>query len=211
MTPTTAIRTLALLFLLVGIVGSFSEWCGADNDRRLEQLIETALVDIPREHTSEIQAETSQQSPLGFEEYKVTGLNQLRRRGPLQNYCGNGSQVVNFDLASEEPILCSFHWTAGGNGSLHLAAYGVRVKTHLKFVQGIAPEGSVTARRILDEQEEPVTTSLRAARITLHIDDPSGDRTKTLAGFLRHLALASIKDSWEDVFVPRLVHALKEA
>ncbi|XP_065281883.1 uncharacterized protein [Dermacentor albipictus] len=210
MTPNNAIRALALLVMFVGIVSSFSEWCGADNDSRLEQLIETALLDIPREHTSEIQAGTSHQSPLGFEGYKVTGLNQLRRRGPLQTYCGNGSQVIHFDLASEEPILCSFHWTAGGNGSLDLAAHGVRVKTHLKFVQGIATEGSVTAGKIIDEQEEPVTTSLRAARVTLHIDDTSGDRTKALAGFLRHLALASIKDSWEGVFVPRLVRALKE-
>ncbi|XP_075554928.1 uncharacterized protein LOC142587650 [Dermacentor variabilis] len=210
MTPNNAIRALALLVMFVGIVSSFSEWCRADNNGRLEQLIETALLDIPREHTSEIQAGSSHQSPLGFEGYKVTGLNQLRRRGPLETYCANGSEVISFDLASEEPILCSFHWTAGGNGSLDLAAYGVRVNTLLKFVQGTATEGSVTARKILDEQGEPVTTSLRAARITLHIDDPSGERTNALAGFLRHLPLASIKDSWEEVFVPRLVHALKE-
>lgn len=210
MIPNNAVQTLAILFLLLGIADSFSEWCNADNDRRLEHAIEAALGDIPRERTSEALAGISQQSPLGFEGYKVTGLNQLRRRGPLQTYCGNGSQVVNFDLASEEPILCSFHWTAGGNGSLDLAANGVRVKTQLKFEQGIPIDGSGAARRILNEQEEPVTTSLRVARVTLHIDDPSGNRTKATVGFLRHLALASIQDAWEDAFVPKLVHALKE-
>uniref|UniRef100_A0A224YIU4 Metastriate one of each protein family n=1 Tax=Rhipicephalus zambeziensis TaxID=60191 RepID=A0A224YIU4_9ACAR len=211
MTPNTIKRTLALLVLLFGIVDSFSEWCNADNDRHLEQAIEAALVDIPPERSSEVQAGSSRPFPILFDGYKVTGLNLLRRQGPLRTYCGNGSQVVNFDLAaSEDPILCSFYWRVGGNGSLDLAAYGVRVKTQLKFVQGIPTEDSAAPRKILDEQEEPLTTSLRVARVTFHIGNSTVDRTKATAGFLRHLALASIQDTWEDVFVPKLVHALKE-
>nr|XP_037274799.1 uncharacterized protein LOC119167433 [Rhipicephalus microplus]XP_037274800.1 uncharacterized protein LOC119167433 [Rhipicephalus microplus] len=210
MTPNTIKRTLGLLALLLGFADSFSEWCDADNDRRLEQAIETALVGIPPEVSSKEQNVNSGPFyPILFNEYKVSGLNLLRRQGPLQTYCGNGSQVVNFELATlEDPILCFFNWRSGGNGSIDLAAYGVRVKTQLKFVQGIPTEDSPAPRKILDEHEGPVTTSLRVARVTLHIGDSSRNRTTT-AGFLRHLALASIQATWEDVFVPKLVHALK--
>uniref|UniRef100_L7LYB6 Metastriate one of each protein family n=1 Tax=Rhipicephalus pulchellus TaxID=72859 RepID=L7LYB6_RHIPC len=212
MTPNTIKRTLALLGLLFGVVDSFSEWCDAENDRRLEQAVQTALVNIPPEWSSEVLAANSRPFyPMLFDGYKVTGLNLLRRLGPLRTYCGNGSQVVNFDLAAlEDPILCSFYWRVGGNGSLDLAAYGVRVRTQLKFVQGIPSEDSSAPRKILDEQEEPVTTSLRVARVTFHIGNSTVDRTKATAGFLKNLALASIQDTWEDVFVPKLVHALKE-
>uniref|UniRef100_A0A224YGX2 Uncharacterized protein n=1 Tax=Rhipicephalus zambeziensis TaxID=60191 RepID=A0A224YGX2_9ACAR len=108
MMANTVKRTLPLLVLLFGIVDSFSEWCDADSNRRLEQAIEAVLVDIPPEVTSEEYGRVSPPFPLIFQGYKVTGLNLLRREGPLRTHCGNGSQVVNFDVAaSEDPILCS--------------------------------------------------------------------------------------------------------
>ncbi|KAK8780010.1 hypothetical protein V5799_018648 [Amblyomma americanum] len=141
---------------------------------------------------------------------KVTGLNHLRRHGPLRSYCGNGTQVVNFDLLSDEPIVSSYQWATGGNGSLDLAAHATRVKTQLKFVRGPPRENNGVPTRVLDESDDPVTTSLRVGRVTLHIVDPNRDKTKATAGFLRHLALAAMEDSWEQLFVPRIVQALKE-
>uniref|UniRef100_A0A023FD18 Putative secreted protein n=1 Tax=Amblyomma cajennense TaxID=34607 RepID=A0A023FD18_AMBCJ len=201
------LTTFALLVISCGIVHCFTEWCDSEHDQRLEQITQAALAAVPAAHSSAVEEGTPHRNSLGFETYRVTGLNHLRRHGPLRSYCGNGTQVVNFDLLSDEPIVCSFQWTAGGNGSLDLAAHATRVKTQLKFVRGPPGENDGAATRVLDEHEDPVTISLRVGRVTLHIADPDGDKTKATAGFLRHLALAAIEDSWEQLFVPRIAQA----
>uniref|UniRef100_A0A023G369 Putative secreted protein n=1 Tax=Amblyomma triste TaxID=251400 RepID=A0A023G369_AMBTT len=204
------LAAVTLLAISSGFVHSFTEWCDSEHDRRLEQAIEAALSAVPPGHSSVVEEGTPQYNSLGFETYRVTGLNHLRRRGPLRSYCGNGTQIVNFDLQSNEPIVCSFHWTAGGNGSLDLAAHATKVKTQLKFVHGPPNENGIVSTRMLDEHDDSVTISVRVGRVTLHIEDPEGAKTRPTAGFLRHLALAAVQDSWEQLFVPRFVQALKE-
>ncbi|XP_077521690.1 uncharacterized protein LOC144132860 [Amblyomma americanum] len=204
------LTTFAVLAISCGFVHCLREWCESEHDQRLEQIIQAALSEVPAGHSSAVEDETPNHNSLGFETYRVTGLNHLRRHGPLRSYCGNGTQVVNFDLLSDEPIVSSYQWATGGNGSLDLAAHATRVKTQLKFVRGPPRENNGVPTRVLDESDDPVTTSLRVGRVTLHIVDPNRDKTKATAGFLRHLALAAMEDSWEQLFVPRIVQALKE-
>ncbi|XP_077523364.1 uncharacterized protein LOC144134291 [Amblyomma americanum] len=187
------------------------EWCTPPYGERLEEVIERSVQGVPEVHTSKMGDE--EPGLLSFvhpDGYRVTGLNRLRRHGQLRACCYNETQAVSFDLASEEPVVCSFFWIGSGNGTLELAAHDVKMTTHLRFIADPTNDSAVESRRILDEYEEPVGTALRTGSMTVNISGISdGAATGAEARFMRFLALAAIQDSWEELFVPKFVEAVK--
>lgn len=201
--------TILCLVLSCPIIYTSSDWCNTAYNNRLERAIESALHGVQGEHISEMEAEGPGPYPLSFDGYSVIGLGALRRRGDLRTVCENETQVVSFDLLSEGPVLCLFRRTDGQNDTLQIAAHDVNFTTHLRFITGPTDDNGETERRILDQVDEPVATTLRTGRVTVKIEGTSGDAVNATTSVLRHLALASIQDSWEDQFVSKFVRVLK--
>uniref|UniRef100_A0A131YJ20 Secreted protein n=1 Tax=Rhipicephalus appendiculatus TaxID=34631 RepID=A0A131YJ20_RHIAP len=202
--------TILCCVLPFTITYAFSDWCNATYNERLERAIAGALNGIQEVHVSEMEVEGPGPGPLGFDGYRVIGLGRLQRHGDLRTLCENETQAVSFDLLAQEPVVCSFLKTGGGNNTLELAAHDVKVTTYLRFIAGPPDDNDVAAdRRVLDQYEEPLVTTLRTGRVTVNIDDTSGDAVNATLGLLRHLALAAIQDSWEELFVSKFVRILK--
>ncbi|XP_050037376.2 uncharacterized protein [Dermacentor andersoni] len=205
MTPVT----IVCLVLSCPMVYAYTEWCNNAYNNRLERAIDSALHEVQEAHVSEMEAEGPGPYPLGFDGYTVIGLGALRRHGDFRTVCENNTQVVSFDLLSEGPVLCLFRRTGGQNDTLAIAAHDVNVTTHLRFVTASTDENAETDSRILDQIDEPVVTTLRTGRVTVNTDGTSGDALNVTTGLLRHLALLSIQDSWEEQFVSKFVRVLR--
>lgn len=202
--------TLLCFVLSFTTAYALSEWCNATHDERLERAIAGALRGIQEAHVSEAEVEGPGPGPLGFDGYKIIGLGRLQRHGDLRTVCENETQAVSFDLLAEEPVLCLFLRAGGGNNTLELAAHDVKVTTHLRFIAGPSDDSNVEAdRRVLDQYDNPLVTTLRTGRVIMNVEDTSGATVNATVGLLRYLALAAIQDSWEELFVLKFVRLLK--
>lgn len=204
-------RVTILLFMLsFTTTYAFSDWCNATYNERLERAIAGVLNGIQEVHVSEMEVEGPGPGSLGFDGYRVVGLGGLRRHGDLRTLCENETQVVSFDLVAEEPVICSFLKMGSEDSPLKLAAHNLRVTTHLRFIAGPPDDNGLEAdRRALDQYDEPLVTTLHTGRVSVNVDDASGSAGNATVGLLRHLALAAIQDSWEEVFVSQFVKILK--
>ncbi|KAL3222906.1 hypothetical protein MRX96_028276 [Rhipicephalus microplus] len=204
-------RVTILLFMLsFTTTYAFSDWFNATYDERLERAIAGALNGIQEVHVSEMEVEGPGPGPLGFDGYRVVGLGGLRRHGDLRTLCENETQVVSFDLVAEEPVVCSFLKTGSEDSLLEIAAHNLSVTTHLRFIAGPPDDNGVEAdRRVLDQYDGPLVTTLRTGRVSVNVDDAFGSAGNATVGLLRHLALAAIQDSWEELFVSQFVKVLK--
>lgn len=202
-----ALATILYLMVSWTLAYASPEWCNSTYDEELERVIADAMRGVQEVYVSEMEPDGPGPSPLGFEGYRILGLGRMQRHGSLRTLCENDTQAVSFDLIAEEPVVCRF---LRSGDTLEISAPDVKLTTHLRFVAVPRNDSSAeTDRRIL-EYDEPVVTSMSTGLVTVNTGDTSDAPTgNTTVGLLRHLALASIQDSWEDQFVSKLARLLK--
>ncbi|XP_077524071.1 uncharacterized protein LOC144135203 [Amblyomma americanum] len=152
-----------------------SDFCDSYYTSQLQNALDSALR-LPAEFSSDFTTANRQNYKKPF---VVTGLNWLRRSGPLRSYCELHRRVLKFKLESTMPVVTTLKWNIGLDGPVNITYHGMSVALEMPVYREITSD--CHARAIVPVR--PRAFSLHSSQIT--VDDQHG-RLKDK--FLRHHA-----------------------
>lgn len=206
-----AVKVLtAVLFMALGVAAGPFSTKGAkcdQSDLDLDEEVDKLLEAFPK-----VQYPKGRRgfSPAfaGFEvgDLNVTGLNKIKRYGPVVPYCQKGASMIQVDLVNMGDVEFTVPWRScsGQEGKVILRAEFSRFTTHLR----VDNEGS--SGKYLPAGDENPTFPVNTYNVEFHLEG-LGDFGRISSGVLSNLFPTLVLDVWNQGFFGTWREALQDA
>ncbi|XP_075554929.1 uncharacterized protein LOC142587651 [Dermacentor variabilis] len=201
------IKALAAVILMAVYAGGTvydtagCDFSGIDLDGALDEI----LGKLPQYHAPDDRGFRRVFAGLESGTLNVTGLDKIRRYGPLRPYCVNGTRLMSVDVINEGDAILSLPWRAcfGREGTLNLRTTLSRFTLVFRVTTG----GSDNNKVLVDEGPTiPVIT------IDPHIYINGAGREVRMASMILSRLLPAIAGKmWDDYFFLYFSAALRQA
>uniref|UniRef100_A0A6M2E802 Putative secreted protein n=1 Tax=Amblyomma tuberculatum TaxID=48802 RepID=A0A6M2E802_9ACAR len=104
----TMLAAFVSLILAAPSVHCYYGWCDVGNMDLMEEVVASTLREMPEKYDVRVHG---LEKPVEKDAFNMSGLNSLFLREQLRGYCSNGTQVVNFELRTREPLLFTVNET----------------------------------------------------------------------------------------------------
>ncbi|XP_077524072.1 uncharacterized protein LOC144135204 [Amblyomma americanum] len=189
----------ATVLLMSSAASSDEETCSF-HDKHLERAIYDFVAKLPAERVETVDSddETPGESPpaANVTKFRFLGLNTLRPFGPFFTFCPNGTRVVQFDLANENPLVLIGSFT-GDSSKVH----EIESRAFLvRFTAQFAVTGSGETVKIHHRVNMPVSMT----GLSFGIKGGDKDADEALASFTRTLPPHFLYDLWHGMLFSEL-------
>nr|XP_054928068.1 uncharacterized protein LOC129380170 [Dermacentor andersoni] len=203
----TVVKALAAVVLMAAYVGGIAydaagcDFSGIDLEGALDQI----LGKLPRYHAPDQGGFRRAFAGLETGTLNVTGLDKIRRYGPLHSYCVNGTRLMSVDVINDGDATLSLPWRAcfGREGTLNLRTTLSRFTLVFRVTTG----GSYNNEVLVDEGPIVPVFSLDPH---IYING-AGPEVRIASMTLSKLLPAITEGMWNDYFFIYFRGALRQA